>query len=196
MTGEIASVYMILWDKILVTKCRSLGISLDLYDRYVDDETVVTRVIGKGWFFNKQSGVMEFSKARELEDMDKCDTERTARIIADVANSINDGIQVTVDWPEKNMDGRKPVLDLKVWVDRSQDIPRISYSFYKKEVASKFTILKRSAVSEGVKKQTLFQEGIRRLSHVATWLPWVEVVAHMNEWSNCMRISGYSQKER
>ena len=103
---------------------------------------------------------------------------------------------MTVDWPEKNTDGRMPVLDLKVWVDRSQDIPRISYSFYKKEVASKFTILKRSAVSEGVKKQTLFQEGIRRLSHVAMWLPWVEVVAHMNEWSNCMRISGYSQKER
>ena len=99
--------------------------------------------------------------------MDKCDTERTARIIAEVANSIDDRIQVTINWPEKNMDTQMPVLDLKVWVDRSQDIPRTLYSFYKKEVASKFTILKRSAVSEGVKEQTLFQDGICRLSHVA-----------------------------
>ena len=45
-------------------------------------------------------------------------------------------------------------------------------------------------------KKKLFQEGIRRLSHIAEWLPWSEVVQHMNEWSNCMKMSGYSHKER
>ena len=83
------------------------------------------------------------------------------KIIAEIANTIQDEIQVTVDWPEANDDGRMPVLDMKVWIDMSQGIPRIAYSFYKKKVASKFTILKRSAVSESVKKSTLFQEGIR-----------------------------------
>ena len=77
-----------------------------------------------------------------------------------------------MDWPENNDDGRMPVLDLKVWIDKSQEIPRISYSFYKKKVASKFTILKRLAVSENVKKSTLLQEGIRRLlSHISSYLP-------------------------
>ena len=103
---------------------------------------------------------MQFSPEREIQDIQSCDTERTARIIAEIANTIEEGIQVTVDWPENNDDSRMPVLDLKVWIDKSQEIPRISYSFYKKKVASKFTTMKRSAVAESVKKSTIFQEGI------------------------------------
>ena len=117
---------------------------------------------------------MIFSDEQEILDMDKCDSQRTSKIIADIANSIDSRIQVTTDYPEANSDGRMPVLDLKIWVDKNNDIPRISYSFYKKPIASPFTILKRSALSEGTKKSTIFQEGLRRLSHIATWLPWQE----------------------
>ena len=61
---------------------------------------------------------------------------------------------------------------------------------------SPFTILKRSALSEGTKKSTIFQEGLRRLSHAATWLPWEQSVKHLTDWANTLRISGYSEKER
>ena len=35
-----------------------------------------------------------------------------------------------------------------------------------------------------------------RLSHISSYLPWSESVTHMTEWSQCMRLSGYSEKER
>ena len=47
-TGEESRLYMLIWDKTLLGKLKSLGIILDLYDRYVDDETIITRVIRKG----------------------------------------------------------------------------------------------------------------------------------------------------
>ena len=54
--------------------------------------------------------------------MESCDTEIAVKIIAEIANSIQEGIQVTVDWPENNDDDRMPVLDLKVWIEKSQKL--------------------------------------------------------------------------
>ena len=110
------------------------------------------RAIEKGWRFNPETDIMEFSAEQEILDRDSNPTERTARIIASITNSLEDGIKVTCDWPDNNCDGRMPVLDLKVWIDHTEECPVICYSFFKKEVASKFTILKRSAVAESCKK--------------------------------------------
>ena len=41
LTGKVARVYMLLWDDRLLSKCKSLGISLDLYSRCVDDQIIV-----------------------------------------------------------------------------------------------------------------------------------------------------------
>ena len=78
----------------------------------------------------------------------------------DIANSINGNIQVTSDSPETNSDGKMPVLDLKIWIEHINGIPQLVHTFYKKPIASIFTIMKRSAISEGTKKATLFQEVI------------------------------------
>ena len=88
------------------------------------------------------------------------------------------------------------VLDLEMWVDVSDPVPKVVYSFYKKKIASVYTVMKRSAVSEKIKKDTLFQETLRRLFHVSPSLPWSETVTHLNTWTNCMRVSGYTHKER
>ena len=82
------------------------------------------------------------------------DMERTAKVIANIANSLDQSIQVTIDTPERNGDLRLPVLDLRVWICNNQ----IVHSFLKKAVSSLFTILKRSAI---------FQEGIKRISHIS-----------------------------
>ena len=67
-TGENSRVFMLLWDNRLILKCKSLGISIDLYNRYVDDQTIVMRAIGKGWRFNAKKNKMEFSSDVELAD--------------------------------------------------------------------------------------------------------------------------------
>ena len=48
MTGEMWCVYMLEWDDIFTRKCIDAGIPPDMYERYVDDETIISRVINKG----------------------------------------------------------------------------------------------------------------------------------------------------
>ena len=78
---------MLLWDDTLITKCRSLGLDLDLYRRYVDDMVIVIRPISLGWRY--KDGILQYSKEFANEDRDLSDTERTSRILASIANSIN-----------------------------------------------------------------------------------------------------------
>ena len=103
-TGEVSRVFMILWDDKLIKKCKKLGITFDLYNRYVDDQTIAMRAIGKGWRFNAKKDLMEFSAELEIKDRDSNYTERTASIIANIANSLDEGIKVTYDWPDNNYD--------------------------------------------------------------------------------------------
>ena len=75
-------------------------------------------------------------------------------------------------------------------------IKNVQFSFYKKEVASKFTIMKRSALSYKVKKSTLLQEALRRINNVGPGLPWSEVALHLTEYSYMLYLSGYINIER
>ena len=76
---------------------------------------------------------------------------RTAEVMVKIANSLDANIQFTWDVPSKNTNGRMPVLDLVVWIQETDGHKQIMHSFYKKEVASKYTILKRSALSYKIK---------------------------------------------
>ena len=70
------------------------------------------------------------------------------------------------------------------------------YKFYKKKVASKYCLLKRSAISSSTKRDSNFQEGIRRLSNTSLELDWNYTVQIMAEYSNMLRLSGYSESYR
>ena len=67
---------------------------------------------------------------------------------------------------------------------------------YKKKMASPFVIMKTSAISSSIKRSTLFQEGIRRLSNTSIDLAPDVYTRIMTEYSNSLRISGYSEKYR
>ena len=98
LTGEVTRIYMIQWEEELKKRCKKAGVSLELYKRYVDDMFLAMRPIARGWRFNSQSGRLEFNK----EVSDTCNqtpTQRTSRVMADIANSIDPHIQVTVDSP-------------------------------------------------------------------------------------------------
>ena len=120
------------------------------------DMVVIVRPIGLGWIYNAKKGVLAHNKKFVEDDRHISDMER---------------IQVTVDTPEKNPDRKMLVLDLKLWMDETEDCPQIRYTFYKKPITSKYTIMKRSAIAERVKKATIFQEALRRLSNTSKELP-------------------------
>ena len=83
-------------------------------------------------------------------------------------------------------------MDVEIGVQNN----KIEYSFYSKPVSSKYTILKRTALSDIIKKHTIFQECLRRQSNASLSLPSSEYIRHLNDYSNCMRVSGYSHIER
>ena len=127
LTGKIARCVMSLWDVTYMRKLREAGIHIDLYKRYVDDQLDVCPPITPGWTYNPKNRRMEYS-----EEIAKIDTDspaiRTAKVLQDIANSIDECIRVTYDTPENNDSGKLPVLDLEVWVHNNV----ISHSFYKK----------------------------------------------------------------
>ena len=61
MTGEVTRVYMLDWDDIFISRCKSKGIQLDMYERYVDDETIVCAPINRGWRYDSSTNTMVFS---------------------------------------------------------------------------------------------------------------------------------------
>ena len=125
------------------------------------------------------------------------DEQRIAKTLTDIANILNPCIQFTWDSPELNSDNKLPVLDLKLWIETDIDGKQyMQFTFSKKPVASKFTILKRSALSYKTKKHTLFQEALRQINNIGPKLPWDETIKHMNEYSYMLYLSGYSSKER
>ena len=89
--GKVARVYMLLWDDKLLKRCKDLDVSLDCYSRYVDDQVIVMRAIGRGWMYNRNTNRMVFDERLE-NSCTLSDTERTAKVISEIANSLNPSI--------------------------------------------------------------------------------------------------------
>ena len=70
------------------------------------------------------------------------------------------------------------------------------FQFYRKLMATQFTILQRSAMSAGTKRNSLFQEALRRLRNCHPDIDWKVKVNHLNSFSNMMKVSGYDAKYR
>ena len=63
-------------------------------------------------------------------------------------------------------------------------------------MSSPYVILSKSAMSDKIKRNTLVQEAIRRLRNTSRDLPWDLKAKILSEFSNKMRISGYSAQFR
>ena len=83
---------------------------------------------------------------------------RTGELLKTIGNSISEHIQLTMDCPESNASGWMPLLDLKARVTTGG---KVEHRFFKKEMASRYCIMERSALSKSVKRATLMQEGLQ-----------------------------------
>ena len=71
------------------------------------------------------------------KDRDIPDDIRTSNILVEIANSISQFINLTVDSPSRNESGWMPLLDLRVQVQKN----KIFYEFYKKKVSNPLLML-------------------------------------------------------
>ena len=96
------------------------------------------------------------------------------------------------DVPGNHPSGLLPILDTQMAIVDGI----IVFHHYTKPMASKETILTRSAMSLGSKMNILVAEGSRRLRNCSLELPWATRVEHLNRLSVSMKWAGYNQEVR
>ena len=141
MTVEISDIYMLIWDLSFLTKLKNMGIKVSVYKRYVDDITVVMRMIEAGWHFDRNRGKLVFNPEHEYAALEP--DHRTMSVLRDIANGLDSDIQLTIDVPSLNVSGRLPVLDLELCVIND----KVQFTFYKKPISNPRVISYSSAIS-------------------------------------------------
>ena len=85
-----------------------------------------------------------------------------------------------------------PILVCQVKVVENE----IQYKFYKKPMTNPLVMMATSALPGNVKRSSLIQEVIRRLKNTRRSMDWEVKADILSEFSNSMRISGYSEEFR
>ena len=189
LSVETASLYMTTWDNAFLSKLRKLGIKIDTYFRYVDDIVIIMKGINHGWCFSAADKKMIYHHDRLPTLPEDQHTFEQLRLIA---NTLDINIQMTVDTPSLHQSGRLPVLDLGLYVSDNH----IKSGFFSKPMTSPYQIHFRSAIPSRTKRDTLLQEGIRRLRNMGPNTENLEKEAVMSKYMNSLRVSGYDLKYR
>ena len=180
VAGDVANVFMIWWDRQIKRQLELNKITLKLYSRYVDDGHVVLKAV----------------PTSESEDRE----EKTMNLIKDIANKIHPTIQVKVDYPSNNENGRMPVLDTEQWIEsvsvEGQIKPQILHSHYMKPMSNKHVIHKDSAISDKAKINILTADLVRIMRNVSPLCKEEERGRKVQQFINRMQYSGYNKSER
>ena len=167
LTGVLAQIFMVWWDREFKARVERLGIPLYMYKRYVDDIIVGTVEPGA----KIAGGMLTVHKESKAQDSHRNKDEMCKELLKEVGNRIHKSIQIEVDYPLRHEDNLMPILDLKVWIDRNNVIMNgkdctvnvVLHEFYAKEVSSKMMLSSRSALPMKVKRTVLTQEVLRVL---------------------------------
>ena len=177
LTGVVAKTRVIRFIRKLWQALENNGVDAKIIKAFVDDLFLAVKSVQR----------------REDDSDHVLDDELTAQAVMQIANQIEDDIQLTFDAPSLNPDLRMPVLDMKLWVHQQ----RILHVFYEKSMTSNRTILKDSALAWTTKKMALAGEVARRLLNTSPELVeegLAEEIIEEFEYKMC--LSGYNQIER
>ena len=159
------------------------GIDMKLYARYVDDETIVCDAIPED----------------ETNDRQEAD-ERTMKKLQSIANAIHPSIQLTIDYPSNNVNGRIPILDTEQWLEpvefQGRTKVHVLHSHYSKPMANQSLILRKSAFPYKSKMNVLVADLVRVMRNVSRKCNPGERLQKVQSFMNRMQFSGYTKKER
>ena len=106
----------------------NVGLRVLLLGAFVDDVSVAMRGVEKGQKFS--GGSIVFCEDRLREDADLQIDEVSAKLFAEIANSLEDDVSWTFDTPSRNEGGKMPVLDMVLWSSNNE----ILFDFYEKNM--------------------------------------------------------------
>ena len=202
LTGLVADVFMLWWDRQFVNILEKLKISLDIYGRFKDDCNILSDPLPKGAWFDSNNCELQYmnvslknEKIFEEKEIfqSQSDEENTMRILQEIANSIDSMIEFTVDHPSKHHDNKLPVLDLKVSVNTSNVV---DFEFYEKPTKNPHVILASSALGKQQKRNIFVSEALRRLRNTSKRLGEDVQNKHLSDFMLKLKESGYDSKFR
>ena len=194
ITGVIAQIFMVWWDRKVKEICRNKRIDIILYERYVDDINIVIKKSEPEVRFDGEDLI--HTNEAEIEDELKPSDELTMGVFKTLAESIHNSIKLKVDYPSNHEDGKIPILDLKMWIQETESGNKIMYEHYEKDIASKAVINIGSAMNMKARRTIFTQEILRILTHCSRYLQWEDVCEHINRYMKKLQYSGYKQKFR
>ena len=181
--GDIASLFMCWWDKEFLRKVNEILKELNLYLRYVDDEYIICEVIPEN-----------------EGNRDQGKDERTMKELQRIGNQIHPSIQVTVDYPSNNPNGRMPVLDTEHWLEEIEidgaKRTQVMHSHYSKPMANPYVIHRNSAISDRSKLNILTADLVRVMRNVSTQCTTDERNSKIQFYMSRMQYSEYNAEER
>ena len=131
------------------------------------------------------------NEAREKDIMEK---------VRDIANSIHKSISVKVDYPSNHTNKRLPILDTEMWIEEigvnGTMRHQILYSYYEKDMSSKYLIHKNSALSNQSKINILVNDLVRVMKNTSLRVNGEEKRTNIQHYMNKMQFSGYEKDER
>ena len=186
----VARITMLHWDGKLLAKIKQNNLRLDEGARYMDDVRAILAGIREGWRWTDDG--LYFCKEWEAEDrlLEETPTQRSARILQGIMNSILSFLKLTMEIGDDFDDKKLPTLDLKIWIQPGGRM--IIYEHYEKPMKSNLVVQRKSALSENVKVASLTQEVVRVLLNCSEDLEDKSRVDHLNNLSVKMRTSGYN----
>ena len=204
LSGEIGRLETGEVDREFAELCEQNKVKLDLDTRYVDDKQNVMGAIPYG--FRWVNTAIVFNADWVDEDSKLPEDLHTANVMMTMANSIRPSIQFTVDVGSNYADNRVPILDMAMRMENISFTehgttficPQVSYVFFKKSMARTTIMKSASAMPEKIKRETLVNELLRRLTNTTQYLPSAaeENRKVTNAYMQTMKLSGYGEKIR
>ena len=171
-----------------------MSLEIKMMKRYVDDINMAMAPAQAGLRY--QDGTLHIEENLITHDIGIEEDLRTMLLFQIIGNDIHPSIQLEIDYPTKHADSRMPILDLKVWVEKTGKGSKIIHEHYAKDVSSKMVINANSALPMNVKRTVLTQEALRVLLNCSRDLPWENKREHLNQISLRMQFSGYTKEFR
>eukprot|EP00794_Sanderia_malayensis_P015095 gene15095-16652_t len=159
ITGIVAQVFMIWWDRMFTSRLSELGIIERLRKRYIDDINMAIDELPAGTRYT--DGRLFIDEMAIEGDLQVAGDKRTMEVIKRVGNSIHTSIQLEVDCPSNHDDGKMPFLDSKLYLNDVAGTKKIVHEFYVKVVSTKAMVNTDSALAMRQKRTVLTQEVLR-----------------------------------
>ena len=153
----VARLVMMWWDQEFLEVVKKSNLTILGGARYMDDVRVWLAAVRLGWRW--VNGRLAYKRAWMLEEKEMGMTGlcKTTEVLQGMMNSICSWLVLTMETEEMFRDKKLPTLDVKIWVEVEDNINRILFIFFEKEMVSPMVLHKRSAMREGIRRDTLNQ---------------------------------------